>query len=144
MTLVVDASVVLKWLLRDQANERDTERATELMQSILDGSESVLQPVHWLLEVAAVLARLSPRTAERDLALLQALELPIDESPEVLSRACGLAIETEQHLFDTLYHAVALQRPDALLVTADEKYLAAGAPLGQVTRLGTWQPQPGA
>lgn len=141
MTLVVDASVVLKWMLNDRVNEADTETATALMRSILDGSESVLQPVHWLLEVAAVLARVSPQTAEHDVALLQALELPTDESPDVLGRACGLAIELDRHLFDTLYHAVALERPDAMLVTADERYLAAGASLGRVTPLAAWKPR---
>jgi hypothetical protein len=39
------------------------------MRSVLNGSESVLQPVHWLLEVAAVLARVNPETAEHDVAL---------------------------------------------------------------------------
>jgi hypothetical protein len=58
----------------------------------------------------------------------------------VLGRACGLAIELDQHLFDTLYHAVARERPDAMLVAADERYLAAGASPGCVDPLAAWRP----
>jgi predicted nucleic acid-binding protein len=142
VTLVVDASVVVKWLLSDPDQEAETERATELMQQILDGHEPVLQPVHWLMEVAAALARLSPASVESDVVALQALEVPTADSPQVLVRACRLAIDLNQHLFDTLYHAVALETPDATLVTADDRYLATGAPLGRVIRLADWRPRP--
>ena len=33
-----------------------------------------------------------------------------------------LAVRYQHHLFDTLYHAVALHTPGAVLVTADERY----------------------
>lgn len=141
MTLVVDASVIVKWLLSDPDAEAGTERATQLMQHVLDGHEPVLQPVHWLVEVAAVLARLSPVSVETDIAVLQALEVPTADSPQVLSRACRLAVDLNQHLFDTLYHAVALETPDTTLITADERYLATGAPLGRVIRLTDWGPR---
>lgn len=52
MTLVVDASVVVKWLLNDP--ERELE-----MQRIAEGGEQVIQPTHWLFEGGAVLARIS-------------------------------------------------------------------------------------
>jgi predicted nucleic acid-binding protein len=98
----------------------------------------VVQPIHWLLEVGAVLTRIDRERAEDDLAMLQALQLPIDDGPLALGRACRLAIELRQHLFDTLYHALALEMPGATLITADERYLAAGAPLGRITRLADW------
>jgi predicted nucleic acid-binding protein len=87
----------------------------------------------------AVLARITPATAEKDLALLQALEIPTDDSPLLLGRACSLAIELRQHLFDTLYHAVALENPDCTLITADERYLDSGAHMGRVIRLTDWK-----
>jgi predicted nucleic acid-binding protein len=62
-TFVVDASVIVKWLLADPENESDTERATALMSAVVAGEHQLLQPVHWLAEVAAVLARVSPSTA---------------------------------------------------------------------------------
>lgn len=140
MTLVVDASVVVKWLLADPAREDDTHQAERLMAFVLEGGEAIIQPAHWLIEVGAVLARMSPATAVDDIERLQALELPIDDGTAVLSRACHLAIDLAQHLFDTLYHAVALETPGATLVTADEKYLAAAARLGSIIPLTEWAP----
>ncbi len=142
MKLVVDASVIVKWLINDPDKEAETHRATDLMQRILDGHETALQPAHWLLEVGAVLARMSPTTAEKDIALLQGLELPTDDSPHLLGRACRLAIELKQHLFDTLYHAVALENPDCTLITADDRYLDAATRTGRVIRLTDWQAEP--
>lgn len=138
MTVVVDASVVIKWLLSDPDREDQTERATRLMQRVVDGRESAVQPVHWLAEVAAVLARLSPDTVEEDAQMLQALELPVDDGPGVLRRACRLAIDSDQHLLDTLYHAVALETPGAILVTADERYSRAVGQYGGIRRLSEW------
>jgi predicted nucleic acid-binding protein len=140
MTLVVDASVVIKWLLNDSEREAQTEKATLLMQRIAEGREPVIQPIHWLLEVGAVLARINPDSAEEDLAMLQALEFAVDDDPLILRRACQLAIELQQHLFDTLYHAIALQTPGAILVTADDRYLRAGGKLGSIVSLADWNP----
>jgi len=46
--------VVLKWLLEDPAREPDTEKALAFIESVVSGRLEVLQPVHWLTEVAAV------------------------------------------------------------------------------------------
>ena len=140
MTVVVDASVVLKWLLEDPEHEEDTARATALMRRIVEGEERSIQPVHWLLEVGAVLTRMSPDSAEQDVLMLQALSLTVDDSPEVVRRACRLAVELEQHLFDAMYHAVALENPDAVLVTADRRYYDKGESLGRIVRLADWRP----
>lgn len=140
MTVVVDASVVVKWLLNDPGRESETEQATRLMGWVIEGHESIIQPVHWLLEVGAVLSRLSPESAEEDVAMLQALELTVDDAPEILVRACRLSIDLQQHLFDTLYHSVALETADATLITADERYLERGKKLGRVASLADWRP----
>lgn len=134
---VVDASVVIKWLLNDSSREGDTENATALMQSIVESRESIVQPVHWLPEVAGVLARLSPATAPDDVTMLRALELPVEDGPEVLQLACRLAIDLQQHVFDTLYHSVALNA-GATLVTADERYLRAAKDRGGIVDLADW------
>jgi predicted nucleic acid-binding protein len=131
---------VVKWLLNDPARQQETERATQLMQWITDGQEPVIQPAHWLIEVGAVLARIGPDDAEEDLAMLQALELPVDDGPKVMRRACRLAIDLQHHLFATLYHAVALEASDAQLITADEKYLRAGGKFGRIMHLADWRP----
>jgi predicted nucleic acid-binding protein len=135
---VIDASVVLKWLLEDPAREPDTKKALGIIESVVRGRLEVLQPVHWLAEVAAVAARLTPRTAVRDVAMLAALELPTTDDPSVIRRATRLAIETNHHLFDTLYHAVALEHEDALLVTADDRYYRKAERYGMITALRDW------
>jgi len=136
--VVIDASVVLKWLLEDPAREPDTEKASALIESVVIGRLEVLQPVHWLAEVAAVAARLVPQTAIRDVEMLAALEFPTTDDPNVIRRATRLAIETHHHLFDTLYHAVALEYEDAVLVTADDRYYGKAERYGTIAALRDW------
>ena len=139
MIVVLDASVVLKWLLEDPAREPNTEKASAIIESVVRGRLEILQPVHWLAEVAAVAARLTPLTAVHDVEMLTALQLPTTDDPNVMRRATSLAIETDHHLFDTLYHAVALEHRDALLVTADERYFAKAERYGTIAALGSWE-----
>jgi len=137
--VVLDASVILKWLLEDPSRERDTEKAFALVESVVSGRLEILQPVHWLAEVAAVAARLVPQTAVGDVEMLAAFEFPTTDSPTVIRRATSLAIKTKHHLFDTLYHAVALEHEDALLVTADERYYGKAKGYGTIRTLHDWE-----
>ncbi len=139
MTLVLDASVVIKWLLHDPEREIGTAKATQLMKFVASGQEPMLQPMHWLAEVGGVLARVSPATAVDDITMLSALHIPTTADPLILRRAVELAIGLKQHLFDTLYHAVALETPGAVLVTADNRYLHAAQGEGQILDLLDWQ-----
>jgi predicted nucleic acid-binding protein len=138
VTVVVDASVVIKWLLQDPEHEADTDKATRLMQSVALGDQVALQPVHWLAEVGAVLSRQSAETAADDVSMLCGLDLPISDDPLVLRRGVELATELKQHLFDTYYHAVALETPDAILITADERYLRVARDKGRIVHLADW------
>ncbi len=138
MSIVVDASVIIKWLLQDPEREAGTDRATQLTESVVKGDLPVLQPTHWLIEVGAVLARESPATAADDITMLRALELPVTDEPKVLQRGVELGIELKQHLFDTFYHAVALENEDGVLVTADQRYLRAAQSKGRIIDLMDW------
>jgi predicted nucleic acid-binding protein len=139
MTIVLDASVILKWLLEDPAKEPDTEKALALIDAVVHGKLEILQPVHWLTEVAAVAARLTPQTVVDDVGMLSAMQFPTTDDPAVLLRATALAIETDHHLFDTLYHAVALEHDDAVLVTADDRYRRKAERYGMIVALADWQ-----
>jgi predicted nucleic acid-binding protein len=134
---VVDASVAVKWVLPASANhdEPDTNFALDVLAGVRSGQFALLQPPHWLAEVAAVLARVSPEAAEDGVAGLYALELPVLDSPSVYLTACELARSLGQHVFDTLYHAVALETDDATLMTADERYFRRAATLGSISLL---------
>ena len=139
MTVVLDASVILKWLFEDPTKEPDTEKALALIEAVTHGKLEILQPVHWLIEVAAVAARLTPQTAAQDVELLSAMQFPTSDAPNVLLRATELAIETDHHLFDTLYHAVALEHDDAVLVTADDRYHRKAKRYGKIAALADWE-----
>lgn len=139
MIAVIDASVVIKWLLQDPEREAGTEKATQLMELVTNGEQPVLQPTHWLVEVGAVLARESPGTAVDDVGMLTALELPTTNELQVLRRGVELAMELKQHLFDSYYHGVALETPDCVLITADERYLRAARAKGNIVSLMEWK-----
>ena len=139
MKLVVDASVAVKWFIPDPSREPDADRAAELLRAIGDGRVELLQPPHWLAEVAAVIARLRPEYAAEAIDLLDSMELSTSADAELYKRASRLAQELDQHLFDTLYHALALEN-DALLVTADDRYLRKAARLGKIVALEQWTP----
>jgi predicted nucleic acid-binding protein len=136
--VVIDASVAVKWTHPDPEVEADLDQAVRMLEAIKQGSIEVLQPPHWLLETLAVIARLRPDGADAALDLLDALELPVDDRFEVLERAVRLAVQLPHHLFDTLYHAVALEH-DALLVTADATYRNKARGMGNITHLSQWQ-----
>lgn len=133
--LVIDASVVVKWLLPQREDEADVEQALMLLEEVRTGRVRVHQPVHWLAEAAAVLVRLSPATAAADVADLYAMNLPVEGGPEVYLIACELARALNHHVFDTLYHAVALTLPDTILVTADARYERNARRRGAITLL---------
>lgn len=132
---VVDASVVVKWALPDRDEEDHVPAALALLSAIRDGRAEVFQPPHWLAEVAGVLARLRPEVAPRVAGLLHALELPVIEGPAVYARACTMADRLGAHVFDTLYHAVALEERGLVLVTADERYYRKASREGAIRRL---------
>lgn len=137
-TFVVDASVALKWFLRASPDEQDAELAIELLARAVQGAVRLLQPPHFHAEVAAVLARLKPDHAEADLDDLLAIEHQILDLPTTYATAIDLAIRYRQHVFDTLYHAVALQTPGAILLTADRRYYAAAAAEGRIALLSAY------
>ena len=83
----------------------------------------------------AVLAREKPADALSDLKDLMAVEFESATEPVVYEAACKLALRLGQHLFDTLYHAVALHTPGATLVTADKRYFRRAKDVGRIALL---------
>ena len=139
MRLVVDATVAVKWFLR-RPDENFLSEA-EAIANLIDAAETELfTPSHWIAEVVAVVARLEPSIAGDAIKLLTDMRPVPIASIRVLSRAAELSFELNHHLFDTLYHAVALE-VEGTLVTADERYFAKAMPFGAITLLsdcGSW------
>ena len=92
-------------------------------------------PPHFIAEVSAVLARETPTTAALSVASLLAIDMERLDEPGVMERAVDLSVTLQHHLFDTLYHAVALSASNALLVTADERYYRKAVRIGRIVRL---------
>jgi predicted nucleic acid-binding protein len=137
LNVVVDASVALKWFFR--SDEADIDAAMAVLEAVGDARVSLLQPPHFIAEVGAVLARESPSAAKRSVADLLQIDMEVladrHALPRVIGRAVELSVKLEHHLFDTLYHAVALEFPAAVLVTADERYFRKASRLGRIVRL---------
>lgn len=131
---VVDASVVAKWSLPGN-EEAYREQALSLLKAFRNNEIEFIQPPHWLAEIAAVLSRLAPDIAHETFSLLDAMNIPINAAPDIYCHGMELAIKLDHHLFDTLYHAVALQTSDTTLITADQRYFRKAKQLGDITPL---------
>lgn len=94
----------------------------------------LLAPPHWQAEVAAVLAREAPQYVDEMLLEFELLAPTIVASPSVMRLACDLSRSLDHHLFDTLYHAVALEA-GATLVTTGDRYFDKAAGHGGLIRL---------
>ncbi len=136
MRCVVDASVAIKWFFQSAPDETDVDAAIALLRANRDGLADFYQPPHFIAEVAAVLARKKPDEAHADLSDLFEIECQIIDDAAIHQTALDLAIRLNHHLFDTIYHAVALHTPRAVLVTADRRYFNKAEPIGHIVLLG--------
>ena len=141
MILVVDASVAVQWFVdADWALREDhVDQALALLTASADGELDLLQPRHFLAEVASVLARLAPERALQNISDLTALDVDWAAPTDAFTRAIALSRQLDHHLFDTLYHALALDTPGAVLVTADRRYFDKARHLGQIAWLPDWR-----
>ena len=139
MIAVVDASVAVKWFLRTKPEEEHADLALRVLEHSVLGRLPLVQPPHFVAEVAAVLARLKPRDAHDDLLDLLAIRHSILATPEAYATALDLAMRHQHHLFDTLYHAVALHTPGAVLITADQRYYAKACAEGRIILLADFK-----
>ena len=132
---VVDASVAIKWFIDDDDTEANIDQATQLLIAAQRGDALFLQPPHWVSEIAAVLARLTPKTASRSVTAILALEfVKTANEPNHYQQAISLAFELDHHLFDRFYHAIALESKGTL-ITADERYFKKAKRLGSILML---------
>ncbi len=132
--LVVDASVAVKWFIRDIEEDKDVTSAVDILIGVRRNNIELIQPPHWIAEIIAVLSRLQPDFTNDAIDLLDAMEIPIRAESSVYKLASHLAIEMNHHLFDTLYHALALQE-NATLLTADHRYFRKSVNHGSICML---------
>lgn len=142
MIAVVDASVAIKWFLFFRPEEDHADLALKILEEAVLGKLKLVQPPHFIAEVTAVLARTKPDEAQDDLLDLLNIERGTVDTPEIHATALELAIRHQHHLFDTLYHAVALHTPGATLITADRRYFGKAKSEGRIILLSDWAPCP--
>ena len=119
MTLVVDASVALKWVL--------AEPGQAAADALLD--EDLIAPSLWLLEAANALWRRNLRgeisAGEAEERLSELFNAPVTSIPieDDLSMAAALAQRLGHPVYDCLYLALAI-REQTHVVTADRRFWA--------------------
>ncbi len=131
--LVLDASVALKWSLSPEF-EPDAGRATQLLRAAQSGLIELLAPPHFIAEVLAVVSRQEPVRLSDTIEIMFALNLTTRADRETHERSARLSVSLQHHLFDTLYHAIAIAE-GAVLVTADERYFDKARNLGNIKLL---------
>jgi predicted nucleic acid-binding protein len=122
VTLVIDASIALKWVIP----EIDSDAAGALR------SDNLIAPNLWLAEAANGLwryVRLGEATVQQAIArfaeLANAPVASVPTEPQI-ERALNIAIEIRHPIYDCLYLAVALAH-NTHVVTADRRFAAAAA-----------------
>lgn len=120
MSIVIDASVALKWVL----DEPGSDKARLLAE------QALIAPSIWIAEAANSLwrrCRIGDITANDARVRLNELRtapiLPVDFEP-LIDEALGLALEMGHPVYDCIYLALAL-RHDTEVVTADRRFDAA-------------------
>jgi len=138
--LVVDASVVLKWLGLFH-HEPLVDRAQDLLDRWLQGSVDLLAPDLVWAEVAnahwrgARQNRFTTLDAQASLATLHGHGLPTVRSEPFIDQALQIALRHGRSAYDSLYVALA-DSLHSTLVTADEKLANAVAGSFPVKWLG--------
>jgi predicted nucleic acid-binding protein len=135
-TIVVDASVVIKWLIP----EDDQPKALEIRDSYQEARMNVVAPGLLTAEIGNVLWKrvrsglLSSAEAEKALFRFQQDTPILRDSPVINASALRLAVAHNRTFYDSLYLAVAIHH-QCDLVTADEKFVRAMAPAFPAVRL---------
>lgn len=134
MMIVLDASVLLKWFIK----ESDSEIALQWKENLLQRNVNIVIPDLALYEIINVLRFKSAVTEEAIKTILPAifdlgLEI-ITPSQQLLAEALHLSFATELSIYDCIYLALANEL-GTKLVTADKHIFRQAEPLGKVKLL---------
>lgn len=134
---MLDSGVCLRWFLAIDTSDTDAD-AFDLLEQIRAQRIQLVEPTVWATEIAAVLAHALPPEAPGAVEEILSLRVEYDSAPATLRRAIALSMRYRRHLFDTIYHATALQQ-GIPLITVDESYYQRALPLGNILLLRDWR-----
>lgn len=119
--VVLDASVIVKWFLKE--NEPNRQEALQLAQNFEEKEFDILVPTHCFVELLNTFSRKIPEWALRHLSDLRTMQLrEVFLSLDIAIIAIELTQKYKKiSFYDAFYHAIALAK-HALFITADEKY----------------------
>lgn len=141
-TLVLDASVAIKWAL-PSAKEDLTPEAVHLLSRYLDSEIDFIVPDIFWAEIGNVLwkgvkRKRWPRTdAEQIAEQFRAREFQTIPSQTLMTEALKLACAYDRALYDCLYVALAVET-HSQLITADERLFNSMAAHFPIKWLGTF------
>ena len=121
MTIVIDASVALKWVIE----EDDAAAAIALIRE-----DAMAAPDLLFVECANVLSRkvrrgqISPLAARQAQASIEATPIRVAPARPHVAAALSIATELGQSVFDSLYLATAIAER-TVMVTADQRFAIA-------------------
>lgn len=132
MTLVVDASVALKWFVPEELEDEADALAGRGDLVAPDLIFSEMGNALWGRAARGLLPRVE---AERCLEAFEAAALTVIESPPLARRALAIALDLGHPIYDCVYLACA-ERLGAPLVTADSRLFrkVAGSPFSPLVR----------
>lgn len=120
-TYVVDASVILKWVLGDE-READQEHAMALLHAWGEGRCELAAPSLWVYEAGNILGRLLDKAAQEKMEMLLGLGIQsIEPTPGMTKMIFSWMTKNAVTFYDAAYLAAA-HGCDAVLVTADQAF----------------------
>jgi predicted nucleic acid-binding protein len=118
---VVDASVILKWVLGDE-READQRTAMELLHAWGEGRCELAAPSLWVYETGNILGRVLDKAAQEKMELLLGLGIKdVELTPEMSNMIFAWMRENKVTFYDAAYLAAAYSR-NAVLITADQSF----------------------
>ena len=118
---IVDASVIMKWVL-EKEKEPDHDKAAGLLHAWVSGEVGIAAPSLWTYEVANILGRALPDEAEQKMKLLLDLQINEVDCSEQMIRQCFTWMKECQVTFYDAVYLAAAYAIDAVLLTSDEKF----------------------
>jgi predicted nucleic acid-binding protein len=142
MTVVPDASVILKWVLGAEEGP-DANDALRILDAFLGGQIELRLPSLWRYEVGNILGMRRPGVARETMEALLGYRF---EEEHLHAEYCldvlrFVTATKGVSFYDAAYHVLAL-RASGVYVTADQRYIRQAGRRGRAILLSEWAPPP--